>query len=107
MAQWVGTRLRDPGDHDASADTPLESGSAWPTAAWGYAGTRYQTDLSQWPVRNRYRHLDAFVRRPTPLSLRATAGFLKRAETGRLRFVDGFLDDVRAHLERTAALDVA
>ncbi|WNB86451.1 hypothetical protein [Cellulomonas sp. ATA003] len=37
-------------------------------------------------------------RRQAP-SLRATTGFLKRAESGNLRFVDGFLDDIRAHAD--------
>lgn len=107
MAQWVGSRLAEPGDYDSSQDKLLEPGAAWPTAAWGYAGTSYQAELSQWPVRKRYRHLDSFVQHPTLLSYRATAGFLKRAESGRLRFVDGFLDDVRAHLNRTAELAIA
>ncbi|GAA4385994.1 hypothetical protein GCM10023147_08560 [Tsukamurella soli] len=42
-----------------------------------------------------------------PLSARAAAGFLKRAEAGSLRFVPGFLDDVAAHLDRMRDSDVA
>jgi DNA (cytosine-5)-methyltransferase 1 len=107
MAEWVGSRLADPGDFDSSGDTPLAEGAAWPTAAWGYSGTIYQTQVTQWPLRKRYRHLESFVKDPSPLSRRATAGFLSRAESGRLRFVDGFLDDVRMHLARTQALGIA
>lgn len=107
MATWVAGRLREPGQYDASRGRALSAGSAWPSAAWGRRGKTYQVDVSQWPVRQRYRHLESFVRQPAPLSRRATAGFLKRAESGRLRFVDGFLDDVRLHLERLEAADVA
>jgi DNA (cytosine-5)-methyltransferase 1 len=34
----------------------------------------------------------------TPLSARATAGFLARTERAKLRFADGFKDAVRRHL---------
>lgn len=46
-----------------------------------------------------YHHLEDFLIDAKPLSLRATTGFLKRAESGNLRFVDGFLDDIRAHAD--------
>lgn len=107
MAQWVGGRLAEPGDYDASEDVPLGDGVAWPTAAWGHSGMTFQTQVTRWPVRRRYRHLESFVKDPTLLSRRATAGFLSRAESGRLRFVDGFLDDVRLHLARTTELAIA
>lgn len=107
MAQWVGNRLAELGDYDASEDTPLTAGSAWPTAAWGRRGMAFQVQVSRWPVRRRYRHLEAFITNPSPLSRRATAGFLSRAESGSLRFVDGFLDDVRMHLARTATQPMA
>jgi DNA (cytosine-5)-methyltransferase 1 len=102
VAQWIGSRLAGPGDYDATQDTPLPSGSAWPAAAWGRRGMVFQTHVSQWPARGRYRHLETFIKDPSPLSRRATAGFLSRAESSSLRFVDGFLDDVRMHLSRAA-----
>jgi DNA (cytosine-5)-methyltransferase 1 len=104
MAEWVGHCLAEPRDYDISTDTPLLAGSAWPTAAWGRSGVTFQTHISQWPVRRRYRHLESFIKDPSLLSRRATAGFLSRAENGRLRFVDGFLDDVRIHLARITEL---
>lgn len=102
MAEWVGTRLVNPGDYDAREDTELPAGAAWPMAAWGHDGKAYQSKVSLWPVRKRYRHLEAFIKNPAPLSRRATAGFLDRAHNGSLRFVDGFLDDVRDHLVRVS-----
>ena len=98
MATWVGRRLLEPGTYDHAADRGLQPGDAWPTAAWGHGGVAYRANVSSWPVALPYRHLDEFLDDAKPLSARATAGFLKRAEAGNLRFVDGFLDDVRAHL---------
>jgi len=107
MAKWVGSRLNEPGEYDESDDVPLSAGIAWPTAAWGCGRVVFRSQVSTWPVRRPYCHLESFLRRPKLLSHRATAGFLRRAESGRLRFVDGFLDDVRMHLDRTKELQVA
>ncbi|MGL6234436.1 MAG: DNA cytosine methyltransferase [Segniliparus sp.] len=103
MAKWVGTRLVAPADHDPTRDTPLPSGAIWPDAAWGSNGSASRVDLTQWPVRQSYQHLEKFIQAPKPLSFRATAGFLKRAENSSLRFADGFLADVRTHLTRIEA----
>lgn len=99
MAEWVGRRLLEPGEYDASADRGLQPGDAWPTAAWGSGGVAYRADVTTWPVALPYHHLEEFLQEPKPLSERATAGFLKRTEIGNLRFVDGFLDDVQEHLQ--------
>lgn len=98
LAAWVGRRLAEPGVYDSRDDRGLQPGDAWPTAAWGSGGVAYRADVSTWPVAQPYQHLDDFLTDATPLSHRASAGFLKRAESGSLRFVDGFLDDVRAHV---------
>ena len=107
MAEWVGRRLSEPGEYDASADRGLQPGDAWPNAAWGHGGVAYRADVSQWPLALPYRHLEEYLTEPRALSARATAGFLKRAESGRLRFVEGFLDDVRAHLDVMSGRDAA
>jgi DNA (cytosine-5)-methyltransferase 1 len=100
VARWIGERLTDPGPYDASADTPLPSTAPWPKAAWGHDGEVRRAELSTWPVRERYHHLDDFLEyEPPPLSERAAAGFLKRAGLSTLNFPDGLLDDVEAHLE--------
>jgi DNA (cytosine-5)-methyltransferase 1 len=98
VAQWLGSRLLEPSSYDAAGDRALQPGDAWPAAAWGRDGAAHRAAVGQWPTRRPYRHLEGFLRNPAPLSERATAGFLRRAETSSLRFVDGFLDDVRDHL---------
>jgi DNA (cytosine-5)-methyltransferase 1 len=100
VAEWLGCRLRQPAEAVESAHVDLPD-SGWPTAAAGIEGRRYQIKVSRWPVRLPREHLDTFLQfEPRPLSQRATAGFLSRAEASRLRFPQGFLHAVRAHLER-------
>lgn len=98
MSAWVGERLSEPGEYDGGRDRALEPGDAWPVAAWSEGGRTRRADLTTWPVALPYEHLEVFLREPKPLSARATSGFLRRAEAGTLRFVEGFLDDVRSHL---------
>lgn len=100
MASWVATQLDNPQHYDASDDVPLTAGQAWPAAAWGRNRTAYKVPRSTWPVNEPYEDLSNFLDDSRLLSARATAGFLKRARMGNLRFVPGFLDDIESHLDR-------
>jgi len=60
----------------------------------------FRVQRSTWPVHEPYENLSDFLDDSRLLSARATAGFLKRARTGNLRFVPGFLDDIETHLDR-------
>lgn len=103
-SEWLADQLVAPTAYDRSLDGPaLGAGDPWPTAAWGRAGDTRSVDVSAWPVRRPYDHLQEFLREPKPLSVRATAGFLRRARGSALRFVDGFLDDVEEHLRTVSA----
>lgn len=107
VAEWVGRRLAEPGSFDASREQTLPTSGSWPQAAWGRAGERHAVDITSWPVREPYQDLLEFLQfEPKMLSERATAGFLKRARASRLRFREGFLDAVDAHLDvmRSTAL---
>jgi DNA (cytosine-5)-methyltransferase 1 len=99
VAEWLGSQLTGPGSYDAAGDRALQPGDAWPSAAWGRDGVAYGAEIGQWPTLRPYQHLEGFLRDPAPLSQRATAGFLRRAEASSLRFAAGFLDDVRDHLK--------
>lgn len=101
MSDWIGHRLAHPEPYTGNEDRPLQPGDPWPTAAWGRNGIAHRADTTMWPVRSTdYTHIEDAFDDPRDLSARATAGFLRRAESGGLRFADGFLDDVRSHLER-------
>jgi DNA (cytosine-5)-methyltransferase 1 len=101
VARWLGGRLANPSMVERQQNS-LAVGEPWPVAAWGQGGKAWRVDVSMYPVRRRHRHLEQFLSYPvSPLSPRATEGFLRRAQAGNLRFPPGFLDDVAAHLARS------
>jgi DNA (cytosine-5)-methyltransferase 1 len=101
VAEWLGSRLARPGKFipiDAGRVIPDRS---WPRAAWNVGNGRYTTELSTWPVSRQGRPLEKFLSFPPEmLSVKATAGFLGRAESGSLRFPPGFLSALGNHLKR-------
>jgi DNA (cytosine-5)-methyltransferase 1 len=108
VARWLGERLRDPQPYDGQADEPLRPHAAWPSAAWGAGGDVRVAGVSAWPVRQRYRHLETFLRFDVaPLSARASEGFLRRARDSTLNFPPGLLEDVELHLEALQSDDLA
>jgi DNA (cytosine-5)-methyltransferase 1 len=101
VAAWLGRRLAAPGRYDETEATRLAPGEPWPSAAWGGGGERWRSNVSMWPERRRYRHLRQMLDLDyvTPLSHRAAAGFLQRAQRAKLRFDEEFLLDVKRHVE--------
>jgi DNA (cytosine-5)-methyltransferase 1 len=98
-AEWIGRRLRNPGEYDPRGDRRLDRGHAWPRTAYNVGDGRWSASLSSWPVRVSHPPLQTFLQFEVyDLSERATAGFLERAEQANLRFPAGFVDAVRAHL---------
>ncbi len=96
MADWVGQRLLEPGDRVMSSRT-MSAGERWPSAAEGGNGIRRAIEANMFPMRRPYslgRFLEDSLR---PLSLRATNGFISRAEEGRIRFPPRFIDSLRQH----------
>ncbi|HET6507112.1 MAG TPA: DNA (cytosine-5-)-methyltransferase [Baekduia sp.] len=106
VAEWLGRRLVAPTTvYDETADAPLEGGHRWPSAAWGGPDTRvHGSPVSTWPRHVPATSLADFLEYPTtPLSERATAGFLRRTQQGRLRFAEGFIAALRRHHESLTA----
>lgn len=100
-AAWIGRRLRRPGRVLAFDVVPMRGHRHWPVAAWNIGEGRVRVEASEWPVARRYRSLESFLaHEPSPLSAKATAGFLERANRAQLRFQPGFIDAVTAHLNR-------
>lgn len=103
-ATWIGRRLARPGRPKVFPTSSLNELLPWPTAAWSVDGERAQVHVSEWPVRRHYRSLEQFLRyEPSPLSEKATAGFLGRAERSSLHFPSGFLEALRLHLSRISS----
>jgi DNA (cytosine-5)-methyltransferase 1 len=109
VAQWVGERLASPGRIERHlTGVRVDRGEAWPKAAWGHKGKVHHVDCSMWPVDRCAPHLSEFLRHAlSPLSVRAAAGFKSRADVSGLSFVDGFLEDVQRHIDRSISAAVA
>jgi DNA (cytosine-5)-methyltransferase 1 len=107
-ATWIGRRLARPRAPIAYKTTPLTDHRHWPVAAWNLGEGRERVPASEWPVRLPYQSLEAFLRAPLkPLSLKATSGFVRRAEQAKLRFQAGFLDALRTHIARLSSPSAA
>ena len=98
--EWVGKRLRRPGRFSESKSLVLERPKKkWPTAAWGIDGKRSMVNVSEWPLAEPYQDIEDFLTfELQPLSVKATAGFLKRFKGSNLRKPDGFVEALESHL---------
>lgn len=108
-AEWIGHKLASPVVYSHSwDDLPIVPGNPWPRAAWSDGKGRFASAASPWPEHLPRPRLDEFLRTPCQLlSARATSGFLSRARVASLRFPDGFLDALDAHLARMQAAATA
>ena len=103
VAKWVGDRLARPGPFDVRDVRRVTPGRSWPNNAWNVGDGRYTATMSEWPKRYKRKPLAEFLRfEPKPLSEKATAGFLSRTRRSRLRFPEGFLPALEAHLRSVA-----
>ena len=99
VAEWIGDRLANPGNYDASDDEALVDGARWPKAAWYMGETRMVANVSECPLRKRRGQISKFATEQWPdLSKRALAGFVHRACEGNLRYPKGFLAVLKANL---------
>jgi DNA (cytosine-5)-methyltransferase 1 len=102
VAHYIAKHILAPPRYEGSAESRLFTQGPWPIAAWGAKGRRYAIDRSAWPITSRQLTLAAFLRYPLiPLSKNAASGFLRRAKASNLRFQEGFLDAVEAHVKAT------
>jgi DNA (cytosine-5)-methyltransferase 1 len=108
VAKWVGSRLIDPGQYEFDRDREFRKSGNWPRAARFDGDKRFEVDIGSYPTWKPRKSLHHFLNFPADLlSTRATEGFLKRTEISTLRFVEGFRERIRQHLERMRNLDRA
>ncbi len=106
MSAWVGNRLIKQGE--VVAETRKLKGHRWPPAARGGPGRPVEkVEVSARVFAQDYSLREFLTDDPVPLSLRATLGFLKRAEASNLRFADGFLESMRIHAARMRQRELA
>lgn len=101
MAKWVAGRLSAPeAEFEANDAEGLPAEGSWPSAAWGYGGQRGRSDVSDWPVPVPSAHLSSFLKhKVTPLSKKATSGFLSRLIKSTLRYEESFRRDLVHHIK--------
>jgi DNA (cytosine-5)-methyltransferase 1 len=105
MAAWIGRRLLRQGTFRLGLGELISRNGPWPPAACGNGDGAWEVRASAWPVAKKRWSILEFLRHPVrPLSARATAGFLSRAKKSRLRFADGFLEDVAFHLATVSGM---
>ncbi len=102
VAAWIGKRIAAKLPAFVCEDPiALPSDASWPTAGWGMKGFRARCDVSEWPVAVEAPHLVGFLEYAvTPLSKRATSGFLGRLIKSSLRYEDAFRHDLEHHVEK-------
>jgi len=107
VANWLGERLKEPGEYLRERDRALPGDGRWPKAGRFDGAGRLGVEIGSFPVWHARPPLaDFLIHGGAPLSARATRGFLGRTERSSLRFVDGFQEALRAHLNQVEAGDV-
>ncbi len=106
VAAWLGGRLQRPGAYDPARDRPVPADGRWPRSARFDGKRRHLIEIGAYPVWRERDPLADFLKFPgKPLSARATRGFLSRTERSQLRFMPGFRERVRAHLNSVERID--
>jgi len=104
VAAWLGERLARPAVYQTDRDLAFAPLARWPRAARFDGSRRIASQINAFPVWKERPSLVDFLEHPgKQLSSRATSGFLARTERSSLRFVEGFKDRVRAHLDNMLA----
>lgn len=99
VAAWIGDRLNGPGRYDRMRDGRFPVRGKLPRAARFDGFRRHLVDIGRDPRGLRPQSLASFLRHEgTPLSARATSGFLSRTRVATLRFAPGFIAAVETHL---------
>jgi DNA (cytosine-5)-methyltransferase 1 len=106
IAEWIGTRLIEPGDIATRQVDRLPRSAPWPQAGFGTGGKRYQVEVSAWPVKANWRGLERrygrtgtrLLSRPR-LSPRAAAGFFRRIVKSSLRTDERFIPSLKRFID--------
>lgn len=100
VAAWIGRRLSHPGQYDSTRGRAFPLSGKAPRAARFDGRTRTAVQIGVDPLGIRPAPLEAFLQDlegQTPLSLKATLGFLDRTRRAKLRFEPGFIEAVERH----------
>jgi DNA (cytosine-5)-methyltransferase 1 len=107
VPEWIAARMEYPQPYTRAAEDRAFSPTIahWPSAAWDIGTGPMAAEVSENPCALLRPAIEGWLSTPlTPLSVRATTGFLRRAEQGSLRFPSGFLARIAAHRDRMREL---
>ncbi len=107
VAEWLGHRLRRPGEYQhTSDDQPLHRKGKWPDAAWNVGQGRFVSSVSDRPLSIPAPPIRKFLEHDSrDLSEKAARGFLSRLEESTLKcYPDWFKPTLRDHIERMSAM---
>jgi len=110
VAAWVGRRLASPGQYETRRDLPFPLAGKAPRAARYDGKARHSVAISVDPIGVQPESLATFLHDregQSPLSLKATLGFLGRTRRAKLRFEPGFIAAVERHAEAMLALEAS
>lgn len=99
--EWIANKILNPEQYDPAEDKRLSKDAKWPKAAWGCAGERYASNVSEYPVGREEISLQEFLKYPCkPLSLKAARGFENRLNLGKVRCPQFFRDAIHEYVAR-------
>lgn len=103
IANWIGEILSAPGRAVLHDESEFDTSKSWPQAAYGSKGVAIAVEVSAYPRHDPYRHLldTVDLSEMTPLSNRATSGFLRRLDESGLSADPKFHDDLDRHVRFT------
>lgn len=100
VLEWLGRRFDGPRPF-SSPGSEMPGRTPWPIAAWGDGkGVRQAVALAEAPADASLGRLSEESFEWSPISSRALRGFVERATGSRLSYPQGFLNALRAALQR-------
>ena len=102
VARWIAERIKNPGPILDFHETAIEHGGRWPDAGWNVGDGRVGVSANDKPVSKTTPSISDFRDSSwSRLSNRAMDGFISRAENGRLRMPNKFMDTLRQAKRKT------
>lgn len=99
VAEWVGSRLVNPGTYNPMRDAEFPGQGKAPRAARFDGKRRFAVTIGPDPVGKRAEALSSFLSgEGEGLSLKAASGFLSRTRRAKLRFEPAFIKAVERHV---------
>lgn len=97
---WIANKIGHPSLYDCSKDKIHVPGTNWPKAAWCIESDIYESESTFYPLRINYKLEDYIQETMTPLSLKATNGFVKRLQEGHLKHPQYFSDTLNDYITK-------